>query len=90
MPNHKSAIKRNKQSIKRRSHNRTVLSAIRTSFRKVRSFVEEKKFDEAKGALRLAESQVSRAAARGLFHRKTASRRIGRLASMVAKAQKAA
>ena len=90
MPNHKSAIKRNKQSIKRRSHNRTVLSTIRTTIRKVHSLVQEKKFDEAKGALRLAESQMSRASARGLYHRKTASRKIGRLASMVAKAAKAA
>ena len=89
MPNHKSAIKRNRQSIKRRNHNRAVRSEVRSTMRKARSMAIDGTVEGARASLRQAESLLSRAAAKGLYHHRSASRKIGRLAAFVAKTVKA-
>lgn len=88
MPNHPSAIKRNRQNIKRRAHNRMTRSMVRSAMKTVRVKVAEGDIAGARKSLSLAESALSKAAAKGMFHRRNAERRIGRLASMVAKAAK--
>ena len=88
MPNHPSAIKRNRQNIKRRARNRMTRSMVRSAIKNVHTKVSEGDISGARASLRLAESALSRGAAKGMFHRRNAERRIGRLASMVAKAAK--
>jgi len=75
-----SARKRHKQSLKRRARNRHVRSTVRTAVRKVRAALAEGQVDQALEALPVAASVIARAAAKGVLHRKTAARKISRLA----------
>jgi small subunit ribosomal protein S20 len=81
--NHPSAQKRNRQRAKRTLRNRAVKSAVRTQVKTVRTAIEAK--DPAAAAKALAEASVSiaKAAAKGSIPKKTASRKISRLASAV-------
>ncbi|MBI5237994.1 MAG: 30S ribosomal protein S20 [Deltaproteobacteria bacterium] len=79
MANHKSAIKRHRQSEKRRARNASVKSAVRTAIKKVDDAVKAGKAEEAKASLLTAVSELDRAAIKGVLHRNNASRRISRL-----------
>ncbi|MBI5344387.1 MAG: 30S ribosomal protein S20 [Deltaproteobacteria bacterium] len=79
MANHKSAIKRHRQSEKRRVRNASVKSAVRTAIKKVDDAVKAGKAEEAKASLVTAVSEIDRAAIKGVLHRNNASRRISRL-----------
>jgi small subunit ribosomal protein S20 len=80
-----SAVKRHKQSLKRRARNRHVRSTVKSAVKEVRTVIEE---GGEKGAelLRNAASVIARAGSKGVLHRKTASRKISRLAKAVHKA----
>lgn len=82
-----SGIKRHKQSLKRRIRNRHVRSTVKTIVRQVREGIEE---GTGKGAelLDKAASVIARAGSKGVIHKKTASRKISRLAKAVQKAAK--
>lgn len=82
MANHPSARKRARQNKKRRAANARVKSTVRTSLKKARRAVEEGAKD-APGQVRLAESAVRRAAAKGIIPRRRASRQISRLARAI-------
>ncbi|MBI5809711.1 MAG: 30S ribosomal protein S20 [Deltaproteobacteria bacterium] len=79
MANHKSAIKRHRQSEKRRVRNASVKSAVRTAIKKVDDAVKAGKAEEAKASLVTAVSEIDRAAIKGVLHRNNASRKISRL-----------
>ncbi|HEY4706985.1 MAG: 30S ribosomal protein S20 [Deltaproteobacteria bacterium GWA2_55_10] len=83
MANHASAIKRHKQSEKRRARNASVKSTLRTAVKKVRESVEAGSADEAKTNLKSAISELGKAASKGVLHKKNASRRIARLSKQV-------
>jgi len=83
LANHASAIKRHKQSEKRRARNASVKSTLRTAVKKVRDSIETGKADEAKTTLQKAISELGKAASKGVLHRKNASRRISRLSKQV-------
>lgn len=83
MANHKSAIKRHKQSEQRRTRNASVKSAVRTAVKKVADALKAGKADEAKTGLTNAVSAIDRAAAKGVIHRNNASRKISRLTTAV-------
>ena len=78
MANHKSAVKRNKQSIKRRERNRTVKGALRTIVKKFNATVA-KDAAAAKEVLAEAVPTISKAASKGIIHKNTAARKISRL-----------
>lgn len=82
-----SGIKRHKQSLKRRIRNRHVRSTVKTIVRQVHEGIEE---GAEKGAelLSKATSVIARAGSKGVLHKKTASRKISRLAKAVQKAAK--
>jgi small subunit ribosomal protein S20 len=80
---HKSAIKRSRQSLKRRERNVSVKSGIRTGVKTVLEAVEGKDPEAAKAALGKTAPAIAKAAAKGAFHKKTASRKISRLAKQV-------
>ena len=81
MANHKSAIKRHRQSLKRRDHNRSRRAEVRTAIKKASAAATAGNETEAKTLARQAESVMAKAAKRGLFHKKTLARKISRLAS---------
>jgi small subunit ribosomal protein S20 len=72
--NTRSAIKRMKQSEKRRQRNRAVRSAIRSSVKAARGALTAKS-PEGKVAVAEAIRTLDRAVSRGVLHRNTAARR---------------
>ena len=87
MANHKSAIKRHRQSLVRRDRNRVRKSAVRTAIKKAIAAATAGKKDEALTLAKQAESMLATAAKAGLFHKATASRKVSRLTQMVNKAE---
>lgn len=79
MANHASAIKRHKQSEKRRLRNAAVKSSLKTVVKKVKEAAAAGKADEAKTNLQKAVSEIDRAVSKGVLHRNNASRKISRL-----------
>ena len=85
MANTKSSKKRARQSIKRHEINLTRKSSIKTAIKKVLTALENNE-SSAKELLVQAESQLARAGSKGMLHKKTARRKISRLAKKVAQA----
>jgi small subunit ribosomal protein S20 len=85
MANHKSAIKRHRQSLKRRDRNRLIKSTVRTLVKKAKQAVAENS-PEALTFKIEAERALAKAAQKGIFHKKTAQRHISRLAAYSPKA----
>jgi len=85
MPNLKSAKKRVKQTEKRRKINIARKTSVKTAVRKVLDSLKRgDSIEETRKLLREAESKVARAKGKGVIHRKTASRKVSRLAKAVA------
>lgn len=85
MANHKSALKRIKQSLKSRERNRTAKAALRTIVKKFNATVG-KDATEAKAVLAEAVPTIAKAASRGIIHKNTAARSISRLTKKLNKA----
>ena len=84
MANHKSALKRNRQSLVRRERNRMNRSRVKTAVKKVTTAIEvEGSVEKAQAALVAAVPVIERAAVKGAYHKKTASRKISRLTKRV-------
>ena len=83
MATHDSALKRARQSEKRRIRNKMVKSAIKTHTKKVLQAIEENNRAEASGALKTAVPAMQRAASKKILHKKAVSRKISRLAKKV-------
>jgi len=80
---HKSAEKRARQNEKRRLRNASIRSSVKTRMKAVLKAVEGKNKEEALKLLRVAISAIAKAAAKGVFHKNTAARRISRLTKKV-------
>lgn len=83
MPNHKSAIKRTRQNIKRNVRNTSVRSAVRTTVKKVRVAITAGEKDKASIALKSAVSALDGSVTKGVHHAKNAARRVSRLTRQV-------
>jgi small subunit ribosomal protein S20 len=83
--NHPSAEKRNRQRIKRTLRNRALTSSVRTLVKKVSAAIEAKDKTAATVALKVAIVALDKAASKGVFHWKAASRSISRLSARVHK-----
>jgi small subunit ribosomal protein S20 len=81
----KSALKANRQNVKRREHNRQMRSRLRTALKSIRASLDAKDLPGAKAALRATVSIVDKMAAKGIIHRNTASRYKSRLGLHVSK-----
>jgi len=81
MPNNASAAKRMRQEQKRRAHNRSVKSLVRTQVTKARTAIGSTvaSTEDAEAAVREAASQLDRAAKKGVIHKRNAARRKSRL-----------
>jgi small subunit ribosomal protein S20 len=81
----KSALKANRQNIKRREHNRSLRARLRTGLKSIRKSLDVKDVPGAKTALRSLQSLVDKMASKGIIHKNTASRYKARLAARIAK-----
>lgn len=81
----KSALKANRQNIKRRDHNRQLRSKLRTSLKAIRASLDAEDVDAAKAALSQTVSLVDKMATKGIIHRNTAGRYKSRLAARLTK-----
>jgi small subunit ribosomal protein S20 len=77
----KSALKANRQNIKRRENNRQMRSKLRTALKAIRASLDAKDVDGARTALSATVSIVDKMATKGIIHRNTAGRYKSRLAS---------
>ncbi|MFM7774297.1 MAG: 30S ribosomal protein S20 [Candidatus Kapaibacterium sp.] len=82
MAHHASAIKRNRQSKKRKTYNKTYKVQIKNASKAVRA---SKDLVTAEEALRLAAKVLDRSAAKGIIHKNTAANRKSSLARFVNK-----
>lgn len=85
MANHKSAIKRHRQSLKRRDKNRTQRAAVRSAIKDTRVAAEAGDQKKALELLKAAERLIAKTAGRSLYHPRNASRKVSRLATFVNK-----
>jgi len=90
MANIKSAKKRVLQTAKRQLRNQARRSSVKTAVKKVVIAMESSNVETTKSLLVAAESRIARAKGKGLMHRNTAARKIGRLAKKVAAAARTA
>jgi small subunit ribosomal protein S20 len=81
IPIHPSAEKRHRQNLKRREHNRTVRTQVRTAVKVASESIEAADAAAAQEKLRAAITALDKAASKGKLHRNTASRKIGRLSA---------
>lgn len=89
MPNTKSAAKRLRQNLERRSKNRSVKSAVRTQIKKVRAALEAGDLEGAESEFRLAQKKLDQAGAHKVIARNKAARLKSRLSSRLKAAKTA-
>ncbi len=82
----KSALKANRQNIKRREHNRQMRSKLRSALKAIRLSLEAKDLSAAKAALNQTVSIVDKMATKGIIHRNTAGRYKSRLSARMSRA----
>lgn len=84
MANHKSALKRIRQTEKRRIYNRTFRNRARTFVKKARQAIASDEIEKARETTRLAIQDLDKAASRGIIHPNNAARRKSRLMKKLA------
>ncbi|MCS6850203.1 MAG: 30S ribosomal protein S20 [Gemmataceae bacterium] len=83
MPHTKSAKKNLRKSIKRRLHNRSVKSAMKTQIKKVLRLAESGSVEELTKEYNLAAKKLDKAAAKRIIHPNLAARKKSQLAKLV-------
>jgi small subunit ribosomal protein S20 len=89
MPNTKSAKKRHRQSLERRTRNRAVRSAVKSQVKKAAEVGKTGNAEQSQTEFRLAVKKIDQSAAKGVLHRNTASRLKSRLAKRLKAAKPA-
>ena len=72
-------MKRARQTIVRTERNRVVKSRVRTAVRQFRDAVTAGNLEEADTLLKTATRELRKASSKGVFHKRTVSRRVSRL-----------
>jgi len=88
LANIKSAIKRNRQNVKRREHNRVYRGSARTFVRKALATIESGDVAASREATMVAVKALDKAAQKGVIHKNNASRRKSRLMKKLAALEK--
>ncbi len=83
MANTPSAKKRVRRNDARAEINKARVSRIRTFLKKVETAIATGKQKEAQDALRAAQPELYRGVSKGLFHKKTAARKMSRLSARI-------
>lgn len=81
----KSALKANRQNVKRREHNRQMRARLRTALKSIRTSLDAQDLAGAKAALSRTVSIVDKMATRGIIHRNTAGRYKSRITARLTK-----
>ena len=79
MANHKSSVKRIRQTIVRAERNRFYRTRLKNIVKDVRSAVEAGNKEEASAAMAVANKQLQKFVSKGVLKKETASRKISRL-----------
>ncbi len=80
MANHPSAKKRHRQSLKRNERNNYTRTTVRTVTKKALKEIEAGNKESSPAAVKSAVQTIDKAASKGVITKKTASRKISRLA----------
>lgn len=83
MANHKSALKRNRQNVKKRANNRSNRGQLRTQLRKMQTTLATEKPDDVQKLLAPTFSVIDRSVQKGVLHKNAASRQKSRLMAKV-------
>ena len=83
LANIKSAKKRILVNETKAARNKAIKSKVKTAVKKVEAAVAAKDAETAKTALRAAIVEISKAGTKGVYHKKTVSRKISRLSKAV-------
>ncbi|MCI0453812.1 MAG: 30S ribosomal protein S20 [Candidatus Dadabacteria bacterium] len=79
----RSAIKKNRQSLKRRARNVHMLSLLKTITKEADAAIKAQDVTKSLEILKIAESTLKKAASKGIIHKRTASRSVSRLSKRV-------
>ncbi len=88
MPNTKSAIRRTKRTKTEALVNRKRKSKYKSAIKKMQTYIETGKIKEARDFLPEFHSQLMKIVKTGVINKKTASRKISRVASKIKTAKK--
>lgn len=83
LANIKSAKKRILVNETKAARNKAIKSKVKTAVKKVEAAVAAKDTEAAKAALHTAIVEISKAGTKGVYHKKTVSRKIARLSKAV-------
>ena len=83
MANHPSALKRHRQSTKRRLINTTNSNRLKTQMKKLKTAIAGKKTDDAKALLPATFSLIDKSVQKGVIKKNTAARYKSRLTKSV-------
>ena len=83
MANHKSALKRNRQNLKKNERNKGYRTLVRTLSKKVRTEAEAGNKEQAMKELKVAEKVIAKVGGKGILHARAASRKISGLTRLV-------
>ncbi len=83
MAQHKSSIKRIRQTARRTMVNDARTSRIRTFIKNVEAAIIKGDKKAAQNALRTAQPEIARGVSQGIFKKETASRKISRLSARI-------
>ncbi|MBC8288357.1 MAG: 30S ribosomal protein S20 [Nitrospinae bacterium] len=83
MANHKSALKRNRQNLKKNERNKGYRTLVKTLSKKVRVEAEAGNKDQAQKELKVAEKVIAKVGGKGILHARAASRKISSLTRLV-------
>jgi len=79
LPQRKAGLKRLRADKKRRLRNIKIKTNLKKSLKKFQALLKDKKREELLASLKEAFAKLDKAAAQGIIHKNTASRRKGRL-----------
>lgn len=79
MANHKSALKRIRQTETRTERNRFYRTRLKNIVKTVRTAIDEGNKEEAAAAFKIANQQIHKFVTKGILKKETASRKVSRL-----------
>ncbi len=83
MANHKSALKRARQTVVRTARNKSHMSTLRTAVKKVEQAIAQGDKKSAEIFFKAVEPTLVKSAKKGLIHANAAARKIGRLSHKI-------
>jgi len=86
---HTSAIKRHRQSLKKRARNIETKSRLRTLIKRARQAIDAKNQENAGSHIRLVDKELGKAVSKGIIKSNTASRWLSRLARSASRISRA-